>query len=152
MLTLLVGGRHHERLGRDVQAEYRYRQAQAGGQEQPGQGLAPGVAGCDLQHGRGDGALEHGAGAAAVYWPRSQCPGAMSSRASAGPHEPGAYPRAGGGLVSSGSATCHTAASPSGRVNSERSPSRTSWISRTYGGSGSAPCRLASGRKLINQC
>jgi hypothetical protein len=30
-------------------------------------------------------------------------------------------------------------------VNSERSPSRTSWISRTYGGSGSAPCRLASG-------
>ena len=33
MLTLLVGGRHHERLGRDVQAEYRYRQAQAGGQD-----------------------------------------------------------------------------------------------------------------------
>src|SRR5215470_9810940 len=36
-------------------------------------------------------------------------------------------------------------AGPSGRVNSERSPSTTSWISRTYGGSGSAPRRLASG-------
>jgi hypothetical protein len=31
------------------------------------------------------------------YSPRSQCPGAMSSRACAGPHEPGAYPRTGAG-------------------------------------------------------
>ncbi len=36
-----------------------------------------------------------------------------------------------GRFDSSGSATFHTAASPSGRVNNDRSPSSTSWISRT---------------------
>ena len=66
-----------------------------------------------------------------AYWPSSQRPGAMSPRASAGPHDPGAYGTTAGGLVSSGPATSHTAASPSGRVNRERSPSSTSWISRT---------------------
>ena len=65
------------------------------------------------------------------YWPRSQCPGAMSSRASGGPHDPGTYGTTLGGLASSGAATSHTAARPSGRVNSDRSPSSTSWMSRT---------------------
>ena len=67
----------------------------------------------------------------AAYWPSSQRPGAMSPRASAGPHDPCAYGATLGGLASSGPATSHTAARPSGRVNSERSPSSTSWISRT---------------------
>ena len=65
------------------------------------------------------------------YWPSSQRPGAMSSRASVGPQEPGAYGAIGGGVDSSGSTTFHAAASPSGRVYSERSPISTSWISRT---------------------
>ncbi len=65
------------------------------------------------------------------YWPSSQRPGAMSSRASVGPQEPGAYDAIGGGLDSSGSTTFHAAASPSGRVYSERSPISASWISRT---------------------
>src|ERR1039457_1164703 len=65
------------------------------------------------------------------YWPRSQRPGAMSSRASAGPHDPGAYGTTMGGLASSGAETSHTADRPSGRVNSDRSPSSTSWMSRT---------------------
>ena len=69
--------------------------------------------------------------ARSAYWPRSQHPGAMSSRASAGPHDPCAYGATVGRLASSGPATSHTAARPSGRVNSERSPSSTSWISRT---------------------
>ena len=69
----------------------------------------------------------------------------MSSRASAGPQEPCGYDMTFGGLASSGPATSHTAAKPSGRVNSDRSPSSTSWISRTYGGSGSAPLRSDSG-------
>ena len=66
-----------------------------------------------------------------AYCPSSQRPGAMSPRASAGPHDPCAYGATLGGLASSGPATSHTAARPSGRVNSERSPSSTSWISRT---------------------
>ena len=65
------------------------------------------------------------------YWPSSQRPGAMSLRACVGPQEPGAYGAIRGGLDSSGSATFHTAASPSGRVNRERSPISASWISRT---------------------
>ena len=65
------------------------------------------------------------------YWPSSQRPGAMSLRASIGPQEPGAYDAIGGGLDSSGSTTFHAAASPSGRVYSERSPISASWISRT---------------------
>ncbi len=55
----------------------------------------------------------------------------MSLRACAGPQEPGAYGAIRGGLDSSGPATFHTAASPSGRVNRERSPISASWISRT---------------------
>ena len=65
------------------------------------------------------------------YWPSSQRPGAMSLRACAGPQEPGAYGAMRGGLDSSGSTTFHAAASPSGRVNRERSPISASWISRT---------------------
>ena len=65
------------------------------------------------------------------YWPSSQRPGAMSLRACVGPQEPGAYGAIRGGLDSSGSTTFHAAASPSGRVYSERSPISASWISRT---------------------
>src|SRR5712672_2884674 len=69
----------------------------------------------------------------------------MSLRAPAGPHEPGAYDATRGGSVSSGVTAFHAEASPSGRVNSERSPIRASWMSRTYGGSGFAPGRPDSG-------
>ena len=64
------------------------------------------------------------------YWPSSQRPGAMSC----GPaRPPGAWciRRDRGRLDSSGSITFHAAASPSGRVYSERSPISGSWISRT---------------------
>ncbi len=60
------------------------------------------------------------------YSPSSQRPGAMSSRALAGPQEPAAYGTTGGGPDSSGPATFQAAASPSGRVNSDRSPISTS--------------------------
>ena len=58
------------------------------------------------------------------YWPSSQPSGAASSRACAAPTTPARTRPAWARLASSGPATFHTAASPSGRVNSDRSPTQ----------------------------
>lgn len=67
---------------------------------------------------------------ARCHWPKSQCSGAMSAAAAGGPHEFFEYVSGSGLSFRISPATFQTWASPSGRVNKERSPIRTSWSKR----------------------